>query len=59
LCTAATSAEYNSIKLQLQSETFPAAVAGGPQRLWTDLQHEEKAKLLKDRLKSYSRQVGA
>ena len=29
---SATSAEYNSIKAQLASESFPAAVAGGPVR---------------------------
>jgi len=30
---SATSAEYNSIKAQLASESFPPAVAGGPVRL--------------------------
>ncbi len=29
---SATSAEYNSIKAQLASESFPPAVAGGPVR---------------------------
>ena len=103
---AATRAEYTSIKTQLQSETFPPAAAGDPQRLWRDLAHvrggapwaaaclfgwlllgpvfpsvehaglhwqltcprahppffpclqEEKAKLLKDRLKKYCQKVG-
>ena len=34
---AATRSEYLSLKSQLQSETFPAAEPGGPQRLWSDL----------------------
>ncbi|PRW20477.1 DNA polymerase epsilon catalytic subunit A [Chlorella sorokiniana] len=54
---SATRAEYASLKAQLQSETFPPAAPDGPQRLWTDLQQEEKAKLLKDRLKKYCQKV--
>ena len=56
-CTAATRAEYASLKAQLQSETFPAAQPGGPQRLWSDLGYEEQGKLLKDRLKKYCQRV--
>ncbi|EFN52544.1 hypothetical protein CHLNCDRAFT_26745 [Chlorella variabilis] len=54
---SATRAEYTSLKAQLQSETFPPAESGGPQRLWSDLAHEEKGKLLKDRLKKYCQKV--
>ena len=56
-CPAATRAEYASLKAQLQSETFPAAQPGGPQRLWSDLGYEEQGKLLKDRLKKYCQRV--
>lgn len=55
---AATRAEYASLKAQLQSETFPPAAQGDPPRLWTDLQPEEKGKLLKERLKKYCQKVG-
>ncbi|GAB4815178.1 hypothetical protein N2152v2_002224 [Parachlorella kessleri] len=54
---SATRAEYSSLKAQLQSETFPAAQPGGPQRLWSDLGYEEQGKLLKDRLKKYCQRV--
>ena len=37
LPTAATRAEYASLKAQLQSETFPPAAPGAPQRLWSDM----------------------
>lgn len=58
LVPAATRAEYQSLKAQLQSEAFPPAAPGGPTRVWTDLNHEERAKMLKDRLKSYCQKVG-
>jgi hypothetical protein len=45
------------VKGQLQSETFPGSEPGEPPRLWTDLLGEEKAKLLKDRLKRYCQKV--
>ncbi|KAL4450230.1 hypothetical protein ABPG77_010899 [Micractinium sp. CCAP 211/92] len=54
---SATRAEYNSLKAQLQSETFPPAAPGEPIRLWTDLMPDEKNKLLKDRLKKYCQKV--
>lgn len=55
---AATRAEYVSLKAQLQSETFPPSGPGEGPRLWSDLQQEEKAKMLKDRLKKYCQKVG-
>jgi len=54
---SATRAEYMSIKAQLQSETFPATVPGGRQRMWGELGYEERGKLLKDRLKKYCQRV--
>ncbi|DBA81285.1 TPA: hypothetical protein ACH3X2_006902 [Trebouxia sp. C0005] len=54
---SATSAEYNSIKAQLASESFPPAVAGGPVRFYQDLSYEDRSKMLKDRLKKYSQKV--
>ena len=37
----------------MQSETFPAAQEGGIPRSFMDLAIDERAKLLKDRLKKY------
>lgn len=54
---AATRTEYAHLKAQLQSEAFPPVQSGGPSRLWTDLSYDEKAKLLKDRLKKYCQKV--
>ncbi|KAK9824549.1 hypothetical protein WJX72_011249 [[Myrmecia] bisecta] len=54
---SATSAEYYSLKNQLQSESFPPAEEGGPARYYQDLPFEERGKLLKDRLKKYSQKV--
>jgi DNA polymerase epsilon subunit 1 len=45
------------IKSQLQSEAFPPAAPGGPQRGWSQMPHEERAKMLKDRLKKYCQKV--
>ena len=50
---AATAAEYFSIKTQLASETFAAEAPGGPPRFYSQLPQEERAKLLRDRLKKY------
>ena len=40
-----------------QSETFPAAQEGGVPRSFMDLAIDERAKLLKDRLKKYCQKV--
>lgn len=45
-----------SIKNQLASETFPG-VEGGPPRFFQDMPFDERAKLLKDRLKTYCQKV--
>lgn len=55
---AATAQEYFALKNQLSAETFPASEPGGPVRFYTQLPHEERAKLLKDRLKKYCQKVG-
>lgn len=54
---AATRAEYLAIKAQLQSEGFPSSLPGGQTRVWSDLSGEERAKLLKERLKKYCQRV--
>ena len=54
---AATAAEYYAIKTQLASETFAAEAPGGPPRFYSQLPQEERAKLLKDRLKKYCQRV--
>jgi hypothetical protein len=54
---AATTAEYFSIKTQLASETFAAEAPGGPPRFYSQLPQEERAKLLRDRLKKYCQRV--
>ena len=54
---AATAAEYYAIKTQLASETFAAEAQGGPPRFYSQLPQEERAKLLKDRLKKYCQRV--
>ncbi len=54
---AATSAEYFSIKNQLESERFAPETVGGPPRYYGQLPHEERAKLLKERLKKYCQRV--
>ncbi|KAK9798895.1 hypothetical protein WJX73_003389 [Symbiochloris irregularis] len=54
---AASAQEYFALKNQLSAETFPASEAGGPVRFYTQLPHEERAKLLKDRLKKYCQRV--
>ena len=41
----------------MQSETFPAAQEGGVPRSFMDLAIDERAKLLKDRLKKYCQKV--
>ena len=56
---AATSAEYFSLKQQLESESFAPEVPGGPQRFYSQLPHEERQKLLKQRLKKYCQRVRA
>ena len=54
---AATSAEYFSLKQQLESESFAPEVPGGPPRFYAQLPHEQRAKLLKERLKKYCQRV--
>ena len=54
---AATSAEYFSLKQQLESESFAPEVPGGPPRFYAQLPHEQRAKLLKERLKKYTQRV--
>jgi len=54
---AATSAEYFSLKQQLESESFAPEVPGGLQRFYSQLPHEERQKLLKQRLKKYCQRV--
>ena len=54
---SATRAEYIAIKSQLESETFAPETSAGPQRLWTDLSRDERARVLKDRLKRYCQKV--
>ena len=54
---AATSAEYFSLKAQLESESFPPEELGGPPRFYSQLPHEQRAKLLKERLKKYCQRV--
>ncbi len=54
---AATSAEYFSLKQQLESESFAPEVPGGPPRFYSQLPHEQRAKLLKERLKKYTQRV--
>lgn len=56
---AATSAEYFSLKQQLESESFAPEVPGGPQRFYSQLPYEERQKLLKQRLKKYCQRVRA
>lgn len=53
---AATTAEYYSLKNQLASEPLPTP-GGGPPRAYDQLPHEERARLLKDRLKKYCQKV--
>eukprot|EP00983_Pelagomonas_calceolata_P106846 1159279-Pelagomonas_calceolata.AAC.8 len=55
---AAGRAEYMAVKNQLQAEAHPPQYEGGPPRYWEDLGQEERAKLLKDRLKLYTHKVG-
>ncbi|CAL8464190.1 g3725 [Coccomyxa elongata] len=54
---AATSTEYFSIKNQLESERFAPETVGSPPRYYGQLPHEERAKLLKERLKKYCQRV--
>lgn len=54
---AATSAEYFSLKQQLESESFAPEAPGGPPRFYAQLPHEQRAKLLKERLKKYTQRV--
>lgn len=54
---AASTQEYFALKNQLGAETFPASEPGGPMRFYSQLPHEERAKLLKDRLKKYCQRV--
>lgn len=41
----------------VQAESFPAEVPGGPVRFYPDLSFDERAKLLKERLKKYTQKV--
>ena len=54
---AATSAEYFSLKQQLESESFAPEVPDGPPRFYSQLPHEQRTKLLKERLKKYTQRV--
>lgn len=54
---ASNQGEYNQIKSQLQSESFPPLLPGGPARYWEDLTHEERLKMTKERLKKYTQKV--
>ncbi|KDD76144.1 B-family DNA polymerase, partial [Helicosporidium sp. ATCC 50920] len=51
---AAGRSDYARIKAQLQSELFPAAEGGaGEKRTWFDLPHDERQRLVRDRLKKF------
>lgn len=54
---AATAAEYYSVKNQLASEPLVPEKEGGPPRAFDQLPHDERQKLLKDRLKKYCQKV--
>ncbi|KAG1663133.1 hypothetical protein FOA52_000655 [Chlamydomonas sp. UWO 241] len=54
---ASSTSEYNQIKSQLQSESFPPLEEGGDTRYWEDLEYEERQKAVKDRLKKYTQKV--
>ena len=41
----------------MQAESFPSEEPGGPTRFYTDLSFDERAKLLKDRLKKYTQKA--
>eukprot|EP00898_Chlorokybus_atmophyticus_P000434 jgi/Chlat1/1391/Chrsp12S02054 len=49
--------EYNSLKNQLQSESLPPAVPGGPPQLYHELPEEQQGVKLKERLKKYCQKV--
>ncbi len=54
---AASASEYYALKNQLESERFPSEEPGGPPRFYGQLPAEERAKLLKERLKKYCQRV--
>ena len=56
----ASMAEYRSLKAQLEAETFappPGSAPGAPGRPFYALPPEERARMLKDRLKAYCQRV--
>ena len=56
---AATSAEYFSLKQQLESECFAPEAPGEAPRYYSQLPQEQRARLLKERLKKYCQRVRA
>lgn len=60
---ACSTSEYQQLKRQLMSETYPPAPgkageeAGSSVRSWQELSSEEQNKLLKERLKKYCQKV--
>ena len=56
---SATSAEYFSLKQQLESECFAPEAPGEAPRYYSQLPQEQRARLLRERLKKYCQRVGA
>ncbi len=57
-CCTYTSVKDIKSSWTLWLQVFPAAEEGGTPRFFGDLSSEEKAKMLKDRLKKYTQKVG-
>ena len=56
---SATSAEYFSLKQQLESECFAPEAPGEAPRYYSQLPQEQRARLLRERLKKYCQRVSA
>ena len=54
---SATSAEYFSLKQQLESECFAPEAPGEAPRYYSQLPQEQRARLLRERLKKYCQRV--
>lgn len=53
----ANKSEYNQIKRQLESETFPPILKDDPPRSFSNLSHEEQTEKIKERLGSHCRKA--